>query len=76
MARRAGFEEVSIQVLTTPDTTGRLDGMIQTVAGYARQSGAMEPAEIDTILRTVARARADGTYLAVSPQFVVTAVAP
>lgn len=72
---QAGFEEVSIQVLTSPDTTGRLNGMIQTVAGYARKSGALEKARIDAILQTVERAMAEGTYLAISPQFVVTAAA-
>ena len=75
IVRQAGFEEVSIQVLTSPDTTGRLNGMIQTVAGYARKSGALEKARIDAILQTVERAMAEGTYLAISPQFVVTAAA-
>jgi len=74
-ARRAGFSEVSIQVLTNPDTTGRLKGMIDTVAGYARESGALETARIDAILQSVEQALADGTYLAISPQFVVTATA-
>jgi SAM-dependent methyltransferase len=74
-ARRAGFEEVSIQVLTSPDTEGRLLGMIQTVAGYARQSGKLEAGRIDAILQTVEGAMAQDTYLAISPQFVVTATA-
>ncbi len=73
--RQAGFEEISIQVLTSPDTEGRLNGMIQTVAGYARRSGALEAGRIDAILQTVERAMVEGTYLAISPQFVVTATA-
>lgn len=74
-ARQAGFGEVSIQVLTSPDTKGRLLGMIQTVAGYARQSGELEDGRVDMILQTVERAIAQGTYLAISPQFAVTATA-
>jgi ubiquinone/menaquinone biosynthesis C-methylase UbiE len=74
-ARRAGFGEVSIQVLTGPDTSGRLKGMIATVAGYARSSGAIDPKRIDAILERIEAALASGTYLAIAPQFVVTATA-
>lgn len=74
-ARQAGFDEVSIQVLTNPDTNGRLMDMIQTVAGYARSSGALETGRIDTILQMVEQGISDESYLAISPQFIVTAVA-
>jgi ubiquinone/menaquinone biosynthesis C-methylase UbiE len=73
IARPAGFLHVSIQVLTKPDTEGRLLGMIETVAGYARESGALETARIDAMLATVERGLTEGTYLAVAPQFLVTA---
>lgn len=72
-ARRAGFRDVSVQVLTSPDTSGRLFGMIETIAGYAREGGALDPARIDAVLATVRRGLAEETYLAVSPQFIVTA---
>jgi ubiquinone/menaquinone biosynthesis C-methylase UbiE len=71
--RRAGFSKVAIQVLTKPDTEGRLLGMIKTVAGYARESGALDPSRIDAMLQTVDRSLAEGTYLAITPQFIVTA---
>lgn len=74
IARRAGFSDVSVQVLTVPDTSGRLLGMIRTVIGYARNSGKMEAARIDRILDAVEQGLADQTYLAISPQFVVTAI--
>jgi SAM-dependent methyltransferase len=73
-ARRAGFADVSIQVLTNPDTSGRLTGMIQNVAAYARSSGKMESARIDRILSRVDEGLAHGAYLAIVPQFVLTAV--
>lgn len=72
-ARQAGFHEVAIQVLTSPDTSGRLLGMIKTVAGHARDSGAIEPERIDRLLKQVEAAIGQGTYLAIVPQFIVTA---
>jgi ubiquinone/menaquinone biosynthesis C-methylase UbiE len=72
-ARRAGFDEVAVRVLTKPDTEGRLLGMIRTVAGYARESGKLDPARIDAVLATVEQGLAEGSYLAVAPQFLVTA---
>ena len=72
-ARQAGFEAVAVRLLTSPDTEGRLTGMIQTVADYARESGKLESGRIDAILRTVESALEQDTYLAISPQFVVTA---
>lgn len=74
--RKAGFEDVSVQVLTSPDTEGRLNGMIQTVAGYAKESEKIDPDRVDSILETIEQARAAGSYLAISPQFIVTAIAP
>jgi ubiquinone/menaquinone biosynthesis C-methylase UbiE len=73
IARRADFSQVAVQVLTRPDTEGRLMDMIRTVAGYARESGAVASERIDAMLEKLDRALADGTYLAVAPQFLTTA---
>jgi hypothetical protein len=73
IARQAGFGKISLQVLTSPDADGRLLGMIETVAGYAREGGDMDGRRIDAVLETVKAAVANGTYLAISPQFIVTA---
>jgi len=73
IARRAGFPRVALQVLTKPDTEGRLLGMIQTVAGYARESGRLKPERIDAMLQSVNAGLAEGTYLSITPQFIVTA---
>jgi ubiquinone/menaquinone biosynthesis C-methylase UbiE len=75
LARRAGFSDIAVQVVTRPDSDGRLLGMIETVADYAREGGKFAPARIDVMLQTIERGLADGTYLAVAPQFLVTAVA-
>jgi hypothetical protein len=50
--------------------------MIQTVAGYAKEHGEIAAARVDAVLETIERAQSDGTYLAISPQFIVTAIAP
>jgi ubiquinone/menaquinone biosynthesis C-methylase UbiE len=73
IAREAGFTDVSIEVLTSPDSDGRLNGMIQTVAGHAKESGVLAETRIVGILQTITRALAEKTYLAIVPQFVVTA---
>lgn len=74
VARRAGFADAVVRVLTRPDTDGRLLDMIRTVVSYARQGG-LESARADAVLAEVDRGLAAGTYLAVAPQFVVTATA-
>jgi ubiquinone/menaquinone biosynthesis C-methylase UbiE len=73
IARRAGFEHITVQVMTSPDTNGRLNGMIQTVAGYAKESGEIAASRVDSVLETIEQAQSNGTYLAISPQFIVTA---
>jgi ubiquinone/menaquinone biosynthesis C-methylase UbiE len=73
IVRQAGFSEMHIQVLTRPDTEGRLFGMIETVAGYARASDALAAAQIEESLNRLKNALQEGTYFAVAPQFLVTA---
>jgi ubiquinone/menaquinone biosynthesis C-methylase UbiE len=72
LARNAGFAAIEVRVLTEPDAEGRLLGMIRTIAEYAREGG-MNPERVASIVANVDAGLADGTYLAVSPQFVVTA---
>jgi len=69
----AGFSEIDVQVVTRPDTDGRLLPMIKNMAGYAQNSGKMSDAEIAEILTTIDQAISEASYLALAPQFVVTA---
>ena len=69
---RAGFCDIEVQVLTRPDMDGRLLPMVENLAGYVRDGGGMGDGEIEAVLATVDQALADGTYLALAPQFVVT----
>jgi SAM-dependent methyltransferase len=72
--RAAGFADVAVQVLTMPDSTGRLRAMLDAIADMARDGG-MDPDRIDRTLALADAGLADGRYLVVAPQFVVTATA-
>jgi ubiquinone/menaquinone biosynthesis C-methylase UbiE len=75
LLRHAGFSGIEVQLVTRPDTEGRLLPMIKRIADYARASGKIGDAEIDKILFSIEQAHADGSYLFLAPQFVVTASA-
>jgi 2-polyprenyl-3-methyl-5-hydroxy-6-metoxy-1,4-benzoquinol methylase len=73
-ARRAGFQDVKVQVLAGPDTQGRLRPVLQNMAGYAALNG--YPREkSDALLADFDAAVQCGEALTLLPQFVVTAVA-
>ena len=73
--RRAGFSEVRVAVRANVDTAGTLQFVLNNMATYARASGRIEAAELDRYLSDVRKAVEAGTYLAMLPQFVVTATA-
>lgn len=68
----AGFQEVRVSIIGNADVEGRLLGMIRNMAKYAKESGAIDHETIGHVVSQVEQALADGTYLVVSPQFVVT----
>jgi len=47
---RAGFSDIRVQVVTRPDTDGRLLPMIKNMAEYARGSGKINDADVEKIL--------------------------
>jgi ubiquinone/menaquinone biosynthesis C-methylase UbiE len=71
---RAGFSDTCVQVITRPDTDGRPLPMIKNMAEYARSSGKINHADVEIILSTIEQAISQESYLALAPQFVVTAV--
>jgi ubiquinone/menaquinone biosynthesis C-methylase UbiE len=70
--RAAGFEDVRVQVLATPDTSGALRSVLLNMAMYARVSGKLEDAQIDAFVDAVDLALEEKSYFAVLPQFLVT----
>jgi len=72
-AAKAGFTEINVQVIARPDTAGTLLPMVENMAKYARLSGSIGTEDVDEVTSIVRQAISAGTYLAISPQFVVTA---
>jgi len=72
-ARRAGFQDIAVEVLTQPDLDGRLMGVIQNILKYAQTAETLEPEVLDRVTCTIDAALSDRTYLAIAPKFVVTA---
>lgn len=75
LARTAGFSEVEVKVMASPDTKGRLLNFAKNIAGYAREARTMDDIAIQRVLDIATSALKEGTYFAVNPQFVVTATA-
>lgn len=75
-ASQAGFQSVKLQVIANADTDGLLLPMVTNMAKYARLSERMKDREIDQVEETVSRALRGGSYLAISPQFVVAGKKP
>jgi ubiquinone/menaquinone biosynthesis C-methylase UbiE len=70
---RAGFSDIDVRVITRPDTDGRLMPMIKNMAAYAHGSDKIDHADVEKILSIIEQAISDRSYLALAPQFVVTA---
>ncbi len=73
LALAAGYSNVDVQVMATPETTGRMFNFIQNMAGYAREGGQHEEATVQRVVDIARKAVEDGTFFSVNPQFLVTA---
>jgi ubiquinone/menaquinone biosynthesis C-methylase UbiE len=72
--RRAGFRDVQVDVVASPDDKGYLRPVVENMLGYARKFGTMSEARCAELRARVEAAIASGDYLAVLPQFVVRGV--
>ncbi len=70
--RAAGFDDMGVKVLASADTKGFAAPILKNMAGYARDSGRLGEPVLARFLADVEAAIADGTYLLVLPQFLVT----
>ncbi|MEN8159449.1 MAG: methyltransferase domain-containing protein [Myxococcota bacterium] len=73
--RRAGFRDVDVKVLANPDLKGHMAPVVWNMLSYARASGRFESAVLDGIEAELKQAVADGEFLLLLPQFLVTGVA-
>lgn len=71
--KKAGFADVSVQILASADIKGHMQLVLRNMVNYAKIGGRIGPERADAILAEVKRSLADGTYLLVLPQFLVTA---
>jgi len=72
--RRAGFRDVRVDVIASPDEKGFLRPVVENMLGYARKFGTLSEARCAELRARVEAAIASGDYLAVLPQFVVRGV--
>jgi SAM-dependent methyltransferase len=70
--RAAGFSDVKVQILASADTKGRMSPIVFNMLGYARASGRLPAATLDALVRDLKQSLADGTFLLILPQFLVT----
>jgi ubiquinone/menaquinone biosynthesis C-methylase UbiE len=73
--KQARFSKIRVQVLVNADTVGGLRPGLQNMASYARISEQIEEEKIVSFLEEVDRTIEDETFLALLPQFLVTAEA-
>jgi len=74
-ARRAGFSDVQVRMVAMCDTDGFFQPMLQSVASYATEGGGWDSQKSEEFMRDIEAAVEKQEYLAVLPQFIVTAVA-
>lgn len=73
LAKEAGFSDVVVEVISSPDTSGRMLNFIKNLASYAREGGAHDEEVVQRVVDVATRAVDDGTFFALNPQFLVTA---
>ena len=69
---RTGFSDVEVRVTASVDATGRMRGVIENMLGYGLKFGRMTESRASEVRASVDEGLADGTYLAVLPQWWVT----
>jgi len=70
--RAAGFTDVTLSVLASPDRSGRRLPIVTNMADYARAFGRMDEGKIDAIVADSKAAVKSGDYILILPQFVAT----
>lgn len=71
--KKAGFANVSVKILANADTKGHMQLVLHNMVNYAKIGGKIDTKHADAMLAEVKQSIADGTYMMVLPQFLVTA---
>jgi ubiquinone/menaquinone biosynthesis C-methylase UbiE len=70
--RAAGLRDVKVKILASADTQGRMAPIVFNMLGYARESGRLPAAKLAALVADLKQSIADGTFLLILPQFLVT----
>ena len=70
--RAAGFRDVKLRVLATADTKGFTAPIVFNMLSYARASGRLPEATLESLKDDLKRSLQDGSFLLILPQFLVT----
>ena len=70
--RAAGFSDVKVKILAGADTKGLMAPIVFNMLGYARDSGRLPAAKLAALVADVKQSLADGTFVLILPQFLVT----
>lgn len=70
--KKAGFGDVSVKILANPDTKGHMQLVLHNMVNYAKIGGRIDPKRADQLLAEVKQSIADGLFMLVLPQFLVT----
>lgn len=70
--KKAGFRQVEVKILASADTRGRSASILNNMVNYAKVGG-MGAARAGALLSEIEASVADGTFMMVLPQFLVTA---
>jgi hypothetical protein len=68
LAKATGFSKVEVQILSRPDTTGRLLPMVRGLCNRVRSSGTMDAKRIDEVEHILEEALKSGTLLILNPR--------
>ena len=71
--KKAGFANVSVKILANADTKGHMQLVLHNMVNYAKIGGKIDTKHAERHLAEVKQSIADGTYMMVLPQFLVTA---
>lgn len=72
LLKRAGFSDVSVQILAGVDTQGRMLPVLQNMASYAQAGDGLKRERVDAIMAEIDQSIANGTFMMTLPQFLVT----
>jgi ubiquinone/menaquinone biosynthesis C-methylase UbiE len=73
--RAAGFRDVRVKILASADTKGHMAPIVFNMMSYARASGRLPETTLEALAADLQRSLADGTFLLILPQFLVSGTA-